>query len=246
LTDAIEHNRQALMRILAMLVAMAGLVLPHPEGSKNGRDPWLAPAEGEPRRTIPRLLRNAVLRLLRPAESAARRLVVALARTLTVTLPKARPGRGQKLRGKRHFEPVMPQAPRTPRGTQNLPLLDRLRRRRGLRTSSAVPRIGFFDRRPAALPPPCRPDDLVDAARLRLRLAALGAALENLPARARRFALWQARQEARRAKGIGGRAAWRPALRPVAPPLARRRGGGRAVDEVRAACHRLATWADTS
>ena len=156
MTDQIEINRQALMRILAMLVSMAG------EGG-----------------TVTRLLRNAVLRLLRPAESAARRLVVALARTLTVTLPKARSGRGQKLRGKRHFEPMMPQAPHSPRGAQNLPLLDRLRRRRGIRTARDMPRIGFFDRRPVALPPPCRPDDPVDAARLRLRLEALGAALDK-------------------------------------------------------------------
>lgn len=222
--DDIEHNRQALMRILAMLVSMAG----------NGG-------------TVTRLLRNAVLRLLRPAESAARRLTVALAKTLTVTLPKARPGRGQTLRRKRHFEPMMPQAPQARCGTKNLPLLDRLRRRRGLRTAKDMPRIGFFDRRPAARPPPCRPDDAVDTARLGLRLEALGAALELLPARARRFALWQARQEARRAKGVGGRAAWRPALR-LGPPPGMRRGRGHVVDDVLVASHQLAVRspADTS
>jgi hypothetical protein len=56
---AIEKNREALKRVLTMLVAMAGL------------------AGGA---TLPRHLHRAVLRLLRPAEAAARRLVIVAAR----------------------------------------------------------------------------------------------------------------------------------------------------------------------
>ena len=68
---AIEHNREALKRILASLVAMAGLA---------GVDLSVR-ARGGARRTLPRHLYLAVLRLLRPAEAAARRLIVALALT---------------------------------------------------------------------------------------------------------------------------------------------------------------------
>ena len=74
-TQIIERNIQALRRILLTLVAMANL-------------PALSPAD---RPTIPRHLRNAVLRLLRPAESAARRLIVAAGCGLAVTLPARRP-----------------------------------------------------------------------------------------------------------------------------------------------------------
>src|SRR5688572_23781854 len=75
---AIEKNREALKRVLAMLVAMAGIASgPHPE----------VPASGEPRRTLPRHLHRAVLSLLRPAEAAARRLIIVAARGIVVALP---------------------------------------------------------------------------------------------------------------------------------------------------------------
>ena len=69
---AIENNREALKRVLAMLVAMAGL--------DGGR-----PA------TLPRHLHRAVLSLLRPAEAAARRLIIVAARGIVVALPPASP-----------------------------------------------------------------------------------------------------------------------------------------------------------
>jgi hypothetical protein len=68
---AIEKNREALKRVLAMLVAMAGLRAPAP--------------------TLPRHLYRAVLGLLRPAEAAARRLIIVMARGLVVALPPLRP-----------------------------------------------------------------------------------------------------------------------------------------------------------
>jgi hypothetical protein len=82
---AIENNLQALKRILAGLVAMAGLGASPREDARQGKaEP---PAH---RNTLPRHLRLAILRLLRPAESAARRLIVAAARGLVVTLPPLR------------------------------------------------------------------------------------------------------------------------------------------------------------
>ena len=73
---AIEKNREALKRVLAMLVAMAEFA--------GGRA------------TLPRHLHRAILRLLRPAESAARRLVIVAARGLVVTLPPPRPRKAKQ------------------------------------------------------------------------------------------------------------------------------------------------------
>ena len=78
--DNIEDRRQALMRILAGLVAMAGLVSAVILRVRRTARPVACPeSRRRASKTIQRSLRNAVLRLLRPAESAARRLVVALA-----------------------------------------------------------------------------------------------------------------------------------------------------------------------
>ena len=71
---AIEWNRQALKRIVAMLVAMA--------------DAAECTEAGVP--TLPRHLWLAILRLLRPAEAAARRLIIAAARGLVAPLPLPR------------------------------------------------------------------------------------------------------------------------------------------------------------
>ena len=65
----IDGNGKALRRILAMLVAMAGL------GSEN---------------TLPYHLHRKLIVLLRPMESAVRRLIIIVARDLVVTLPPAR------------------------------------------------------------------------------------------------------------------------------------------------------------
>jgi hypothetical protein len=110
---AIERNIEALKRILATLVAMAGLaggaVFTSPlrggrpssdgrVGVVGGTEPDASrrpPLKGEvkPRTTLPRHLHRAVLRLLRPAESAARRLIIIAARGLVVTLPPPRPSK---------------------------------------------------------------------------------------------------------------------------------------------------------
>lgn len=79
LARAAEHYRLALLRVVAALFEMAGL------------------AEDEAPATLPRHLRNRLLRLLRPAESAARRLIVIAARGIEVTL---RQSSGRKRRSK--------------------------------------------------------------------------------------------------------------------------------------------------
>ena len=107
----VEGNTKALKRILATLVAMAGLgderISPLvgemsaklTEGG-NGPScetppsalPGISPSRGEIARTLPRRLHRAILRLLRPLESATRRLIIVAARDLPVPdLPPLRP-----------------------------------------------------------------------------------------------------------------------------------------------------------
>lgn len=267
---AIDHDRQALMRILGTLVAMAGF--------------------SDRRATLPRHLRNAVLRLLRPAESATRRLVIALARGLVVTLalPRQRApspsaggwtakgrtggvhGTGRALHSTGIVWPagMAPPASAPLLRPFSLPLIDPLRdpfaRRQTYVPPHRLPRIslpGVSDPRPLPLPP--SQDDPIDARRLRLRLEALGAALDDLPGHALRFARWQARQARSRerladaaqndgsAKGastvrIPGRSRRakkiRWPLRPGRPPGLRKRRRDE-VHDILAHAHELAVWA---
>ena len=112
---AVEKNREALKRILAMLAAMAGLgagalgagglgaggqftlfpqkdaaVQNQAQAEKSKPSPALNPAPSPPF-TLPRRAHRAILSLLRPAESAVRRLIIVAARGLVVTLPPPRP-----------------------------------------------------------------------------------------------------------------------------------------------------------
>jgi hypothetical protein len=103
-TAAISDNLEALKRILAGLVSMAGLAgaLTSPQGGGEDRgaentptrrsDDRRPPLKGEvnPALTLPRHFRLAILRLLRPAEAAARRLIIAAAHGLVVILPPPR------------------------------------------------------------------------------------------------------------------------------------------------------------
>src|SRR6478736_2323506 len=84
---AIEKNREALRRIVAMLVAMIGVPAVSEGGHagiSGGLDRRVAP------KTLPRQLHRLVLRLLRPAEAAARRLVIVAARELVVEVSPSR------------------------------------------------------------------------------------------------------------------------------------------------------------
>jgi hypothetical protein len=88
-------------------------------------------------------------------------------------------------------------APRIPAFALCDPPRNPLRKRRRMTPPHAAPRImlpGVIE--PHHLPPPPSPDDAVSAARLGRRLAALAAALDDLPGQARRFARWKARRAA--------------------------------------------------
>jgi hypothetical protein len=305
---AIEMNRVALKRILAMLVAMAGLgdaaftsplrggrrspdrrvgvieaPQPPPDASRR------PPLKGEVGLALPRHLYRAILRLLRPAESAARRLIIAAARGLVVKLPpprKPRPKAMEPLLRRFGIAVVMSPAdlakaaaaarPRIlslSKGSLSkgsLPLFDPLPRplsqskgRRRYVPAHAAPRIllpGITE--PFSLPPPPSPDDPIDAARLGRRLAALAAALDDLPGHARRFARWKAARAAagaqskdhdiRRSEPAPGR------FRRISPLRRGRPPGGRLtrydptathprkireVDEILAHAHALAVYA---
>jgi hypothetical protein len=224
---AIERNRAALLAVVAAVAALVG-------GSDG---------------PVARGLRKAALALLRPAEAAARRLIVIAARGLAVALRPARPfpaglafaGRaGARPPAFPLFDPPKLYAPAVvivppPRGTPRI------------RTFWTSPFAQPVDPvAPPAAPTPGRPDwqAPVDAARLRLRLAGLSAALADLPRQARRLARLRAKLEARAANGPRPR----QPLRLGHPPGWRQRPD-REVDEVLRDCHALAREAlraDTS
>jgi hypothetical protein len=217
---AIERNREALKRVLAMLVAMAGIAdFTSPRAGEDGSarrgkaEALAEPGEGFCRRPmLPRHLHRAVLRLLRPTEAAVRRLVIVMARGLVVKLPLSRPRKPQPrpaiLHNRLGTGILMPRDFRPEPGlrapvqrTFSLPLLDPLPRWRtpGRPAASGIPRIsfpGFIAPHPVAVRQPPSPDDPVDAARLALRLDALGSVLNDLPGQARRFARWRAARDA--------------------------------------------------
>ncbi|MEO4001533.1 hypothetical protein [Mesorhizobium sp. CAU 1732] len=254
---AIETNRQALKRVLVTLVALAGIT-----GGNNA----------DRTTTLPRHLHRAVLRLLRPAEAAARRLVIVAARDMDPPPTRKATQPAPVAHRKPVAHPGTP--PKTPARTMTLPLFDPLPRWRGRRRPAAlgVPRIrvpGFSAPSIVALRRPPRADDPIDAARLALRLQALGRALDDLPAHARRFARWRANRDAISAqnrnhgaaldppfcgkgrqaiggerriarRGAGGRRVW--PLRPGRPPGARSRPTHEVHDAL-ATLHGLALWA---
>ena len=248
---AIEKNREALKRVLAMLVAMAGL---------DGGCPT----------TLPRHLHRAVLGLLRPAEAAARRLIIVAARGIVVALPPARPrkptpsstilrnGIGTGIVMPRGFRPMAGLSRTAPR-TLALPLFDPLPRwnARARPAPSGFPRISIPGlTQPCPVPRAPLPDDPIDATRLALRLGALASALDDLPGEARRFVRWKARRDRALAAGRIHRVT---PLRPGRPPGGRLAHydpdawGGRKnirdVDEILAHAHALASYAlspDTS
>jgi hypothetical protein len=273
---AIERNRTALGRIVAMLVAMAGLAnLTSPLAGEDGsarrgdlsaeaqRAKAEAEALAEPGEgcfslapTLPRHLHRAILRLLRPAESAVRRLVIVMARGLVVTLAPPRPRKPapaptflRKPGGTGILMPrgLMASARPAPR-TLALPLLDPLRpfRRKPRRpVANAVPRIslpGVTAPFPVTPRRPPAPDDPLDATRLALRLQALGAALDDRPAQAKRFARWRAARGvdaagAQNKKQHAGRIRRVWPLRPGRPPGQRR--ANRRTHEVHEILHDL-------
>ena len=187
--------------------------------------------DGVPRR-VSRVVWRAVLGRLRPAEAALRRVIVMAARGVDVSasaVGERRDDSGSRRKGSDDETCVQPFA-----------LFDE-RRKVGVFRRRAVPkwrepRISSFDDwepRPPRPPLPCD-DDPVDVAALLRRLRAMGAALDDIPAQARRMARAMAR---RRAQGRTHRP-----MRPGRPPGHRERHGHR-VDGLLAECQTLALWA---
>jgi hypothetical protein len=228
---AIEKNREALTRVVAMLVAMTGLSLLRDDGDISGDR---VNRRASP--TLPRHLHRLVLRLLRPAEAAARRLIIVAARGLAVAVSPPRP-RKPKPRSVFVHNGIgtgivrvgsLPDKPASSRAL-SLPLFDPLKRfgrRRRYVKPGAAPRIRSFDDTRVPLfqpqrqpnPLPLTPDDPLDAGRLSRRLEALAAALDDLPRQAKRVARWRARRDARLNQDDGGSAHPTPALRADPPP----------------------------
>ncbi|KAB2954122.1 MAG: hypothetical protein F9K19_15170 [Rhizobiaceae bacterium] len=212
----IEHNRDALKRILAMMVAMVAAVTGEVVTGEAARP------------TLPRHLYRAVLAILHPAESAARRLIVVAARGLSLPPPRLKPSAQTPKRKPSPTAIVFPHgarfAPSPPRAVPAricLPLFDTLRpparRLRSVPASVAprisVPGLTVLHR----LPPTPTPFDPIDATRLNLRLAALAAVLDDLPKEALRFAHWRARRDARLSAMLEGRTQ-EPGLHPDPHP----------------------------
>ncbi|HEY5818770.1 MAG TPA: hypothetical protein VIU14_10290 [Mesorhizobium sp.] len=212
---AVDRNHQALKRILASLVAMAGW-------TATGGTFLRACSGAGNATTLPRHLHVAILRLLRPAEAATRRLIIVLSRGISVTLPPQRAakpklgpvflkdGKGTgivdtgislyRLGLANVLPPLPPKPAASPTRPIAFPLLDPLRnpfpRRRPTKPSTAVPRcLHDFTARSAIRVRLPSPHDPIDATRLGQRRAALASALDDMPAQAERFARWQARTD---------------------------------------------------
>jgi hypothetical protein len=216
---AIARNRDALLRIVAALFAMAAL------------DGAAIPA------TLPRHLRNHLLRILRAAESAVRRLIVIAARDVVVVVAPRKQATTPSTTTTTTSVPAIPA----------LPLLDPRKRfdfRPPRRRAKSFPRIcviGISEPRPIPEIRIPTPDDEIDAARLCRRLHALRRALDDLPGQARRLARWRARRDL----GINRSKYFSP-MRPGWPP-GRRKRHIHEVDDVLTECHALALErADTS
>ncbi|MCI5075410.1 hypothetical protein [Oricola sp.] len=247
---AIDRNREALLRIVAVLFVRAGL-------DEGGAD------------QVTRRAWRVILRVLRPAESAARRLIVIAARSIDVGPLKPRPAKeptaleqlqaaglvvthtGLNLGLARMWQPP-PEAPQPAQPRLSTFVLTDPPRRfdpKGWDGRRPFPRAGF---------------DLADdheevsADHLCARLKALKRALDDIDGHARRLARLQARRAAAlvapaseaQFKGVGRRtpARIRQPLRHGWPP-GHRKLSAHTVDSVLRECHGLALQAlrdDTS
>ena len=186
-TLAIEKNREALKRIVAMLVAMVaaanggsawGQLTFVPQADAPSQNPALA-EKSKLSPALPRHLHRFILRLLRPAEAATRRLIIIAAHGLVVKLPppriagaKPKPvlnrsngfGTGVVIRPGPLPEWAQALAPKRS-SNPSLPLFDPLKRfgvRRRYVKPSEMPRIRSFDDPRVGLfvQPPRAPDPL--------------------------------------------------------------------------------------
>ncbi len=220
----IERNQAALIRIVAMLIAMVEM------------------GSGAMVERLPPSLYHAVSRMLLPTESALRRLIAIAARGLKVKPPPVRPmPKGLVLTGKGGGQIAF----------QLFDTRQRFSRNSRKRAATVIPRIHvfadsplipLFQPRPVESPILPDPDDSVDAARLGRRLAAVRMALDNLPRQARRLARWKARRD--RMQKPTFLSPFRPG-----PPPGHRKEAIEEIDFVLRECHGLARdalYEDTS
>jgi hypothetical protein len=227
LPTAIDHDKQALLRIVAGLFALLGL---------RGNQPDGQPGSIAPQR-IGRALHGMIGFVLRPAESAVRRLIVLVSLTLQAKPATVRP-----------MPPSLPEALAGSRKGR-APLAFRLfdpRLRLVIRAckapakTRAMPRITFFGDGEVrtlslggATPEKRDSEGLIASTTLLRRLEALKFALENLPRQARRLA--RALQRRQKVPGLK----MQGAIRPGHPPGHRARRSHE-IDDILRRCHWLA------
>ncbi len=168
----IKYQVTALMRLVASMFALAGLV---PGGAV------VASMSAD--------VRRRVLRVLQPAESALRRVILVKARGLVVSFQPKRPApKGALPKGKGAGDRIPAFVLFDPRKW----FRELAKPHRPLR--GAGPRISGFDEQRFATPTPRSAE--VNPASLCRRLQALQKALETIPAQAKRLARLQARRRA--------------------------------------------------
>ncbi len=220
----IERNQAALIRIVAMLIAMVEM------------------GSGAMAVRLPPSLYNAVSRMLLPTESAVRRLIAIAARGLKVKPAPARPmPKGLAFAAKSGGQIAF----------QLFDTRQRFSHASRRRAATVIPRIHvfadsplvpLFQPRPVESPILPEPDDTIDATRLGRRLAAVKMALDNLPRQARRLARWKARRDRMQ------KPAFLSPFRP-GPPPGHRKEAIEEIDFVLRECHGLARdalYEDTS
>jgi hypothetical protein len=226
-TLAINRNREALLRIIATLYALAGL------------------ANGAQFSALPRFTYKTILQVLRPAEAAVRRLIILAAYGLQTPNSKNPLNTTSTAPHWQNFDKQVARF-------AAFPLIDPLKHfatRDYEPNDSTVPRIslpGYLD--PAFLvPSQSFGQDATHAAHLSNRLLALTRALANLNNQARRLARWQARRDAALSQSISFKPRRLTPLRPGSPPGSRQRRIHE-VDHILRECHMLVLdrLADTS
>ena len=193
-TLGIERQRDALVRMVAALLVMAG------DGG-----------------VLPRHVRTGIWRVLRPAEAAFRRLVVVVKVVFKIEAGGAVPRGGPVPVIPRVSGDAAARIPA-------FALFDArksFKARSSVRGRKPQPNIRFFDEVQVFEPVVViSPDDDVSAAHLMRRLKALHVALGDVPKQARRLARWEAKRQAVRAET----GKYIAPMRPGKPPGHRDRG----------------------
>ena len=215
-TQAIARNQAALIRIVAALFALLGL------------------AKGGVAQRVSKALSARVLRELLPAESAVRRLIVIAAQGLVVRDRPARAmppafalARKRKTSARAAFQLFDPREQFDFRPPDPAPKLLHV-----VNVYASGPLVPLFrQRREHPVPQP--EDGLVSGRSLSRRLAAVQAALGDLPRQARRLARWRARQSKLPTPNLIS------PIRPGRPP-GHRKLPDHDVDDILINCHALA------